>query len=177
MSWTGVKRWVATHPEPSIAVAGLFFLTMPWVLWVGVANSGSAIGSFVDANPWLLAGPPAAFLFGVSGTSFCIVCLRARAGLPHVAGMCIGAAFRCALMVTAISAGLTLVGWFVGLQETPQDLLQVALLTIVAGAQSGLYVAVVSGIGATVGRSYARRQITRGKWEVTTPVEPPKEQP
>ncbi|HOI55119.1 MAG TPA: hypothetical protein PLP01_07705 [Phycisphaerae bacterium] len=59
--------------------------------------------------------------------------------------------------------------------DVQNPVLATALMTVVGGFFGAAFCMIASAIGLRLGSRYARAMILRGRWEVITPVERPKE--
>ena len=183
MTWTHVKRWIGTHPVVIMAVinGGCGFLFIGAIFALGTdmaALSPSPPVSYLLLKLGCLALP----LLAIAATCF-VGCLRGRAGLPimgvrNKAALLIWASYGVAVAVLVIFAG----GRTITAEELEGSLgnVIVILAVIVAGiATGGLLLTLPSALymmlGLRLAEEITRRQIGKGKWEHTEPVERPKE--
>ena len=173
MTWTRVKRWIATHPETSVAAAGAFILCVPGLVIGLLSKAIPNLDTLLGDHFWLCVFCLVLMVACIACASFYVVCLRQKAGLPVMKGLWFTAAWQSLLMTIGLFAVTVLVRFSLGARPAVNGFYLATILT--AGMVASLYVALASGVGAWLARRFARRQIAKGKWEVTIPVESPKE--
>ena len=175
MTWTRIKRWIGMHPVWAVSL-----VTFAWLLAVKVAVCVTAIlvGRFrlpISPGLWFLALLAAGLALGVAGSTCLIACLRGKAGLPLesvLPGIC-WAPLVCLLTVAVLmTVGLAVSGVNVTTAVHDRGYQKMVALVFLVG---WLIVTFSQTFGLVAAAWITRRQIRRGKWEVTTPVESPKE--
>ena len=178
MTWTRVKRLIGMHPVVILAVVNgscgfLSLWAIPMVL------SPAPPVSYLP----LKLGCLASAVLAVAITCF-VGCLRGRAGLPimavrNKAALLIWASYGVAIAVLAVFGGLlTIVAEELeGVAGIVIAIPAVILAAITGGLLLTLPSALYMMLGLRLAEEITRRQVGRGKWEHTEPVERPKDQP
>jgi len=177
MTWTRVKRWIGRHPVWAVSLA-----TFAWLLAAKVAVCVMAIlvNRFrLPINPglWFLVLSAAGLALGVAGSTCLIACLRGKAGLSMMSvlpGIC-WAPLVCLLTVAVLmTVGLAVSGVNVATAVHDRGYQRMVGLVFLVG---WVIVTFSQTFGLVAAAWITRWQIRRGRWEVTIPVDYPKEHP
>lgn len=169
MTWIGVKRWIGTHPVWAISAGTFCCLLVSDVAYVMYHIIDFDLGWRIPVvrSPY----PAAALVLALtSGAVACAVGrLRARAGLATLGLMsaliwtplvCVAAAACCSGVAVMLS----------GFPSEPRKYLGWFAVVIPA---AWFIVTFAQVFGLIAAAWITRWKITRGKWEVTMPVERP----
>jgi len=177
MTWTRLRTWIGRHPVRAVSLA-----TFAWLLAVKVAVCVAAIlvGRFrlpIKPGLWLLVLLAAGLALGVAGSTCLIACLRGKAGLPLklvLPGVC-WAPLVCLLTVAVLTTvGLAVSGVNVATAVHDRGYQKMVALVFLVG---WVIVTFSQTFGLVAAAWITRRQIRRGRWEVTRPVAPPERSP
>ena len=179
MTWTRIKRWIGTHPVLIVNTVTVVWLlafineAFHDVLWGHVPYPNPMLHEahklFVRALcyvPWLYV---IAFVLPPVVSTFLVGCVVCRAG-GRAARLTPCLAWTLALSTALIPTSSLIIRRYFEAELGRSAGLITPLSAVAAGSGVGVILAALQAAGIRLAHLFARRQVRRGRWEVTAPL-------